>query len=242
VTQRWQLPVIFVAVAIGILVFAYLTDSEEFLPGLLAGTWITIQITVLGAILAVACAVAAAVAKLYGMMPVRWLAVVYIETFRGTSALVQLFWLFYVLPDFGITMEPMTAAVVALGLNLGAYGAEVVRGAIQAVPRGQWEATTALNMTRIAALRRIILPQAFVAMIPPWGNLFIELLKATSLVSFITITDLTFWAQQMNQTTLRTVQVFTLALLMYLCLSLIITYAVRTVERRAGTGLARGRA
>ncbi len=241
-TQRWQLPVIFVAVAIGILVFAYLTDSEEFLPGLLAGTWITIQITVLGAILAVACAVAAAVAKLYGMMPVRWLAVVYIETFRGTSALVQLFWLFYVLPDFGITMEPMTAAVVALGLNLGAYGAEVVRGAIQAVPRGQWEATTALNMTRIAALRRIILPQAFVAMIPPWGNLFIELLKATSLVSFITITDLTFWAQQMNQTTLRTVQVFTLALLMYLCLSLIITYAVRTVERRAGTGLARGRA
>jgi len=242
VTQRWQLPVIFVAVAIGILVFAYLTDSEEFLPGLLAGTWITIQITVLGAILAVACAVAAAVAKLYGMMPVRWLAVVYIETFRGTSALVQLFWLFYVLPDFGITMEPMTAAVVALGLNLGAYGAEVVRGAIQAVPRGQWEATTALNMTRIAALRRIILPQAFVAMIPPWGNLLIELLKATSLVSFITITDLTFWAQQMNQTTLRTVQVFTLALLMYLCLSLIITYAVRTVERRAGTGLARGRA
>jgi polar amino acid transport system permease protein len=241
VTQRWQLPVIFVAVAIGIVVFAYLTDSQEFLPGLLAGTWVTIQITVLGAILAVACAVAAAVAKLYGMMPVRWFAVAYIETFRGTSALVQLFWLFYVLPDFGITMEPMTAAVVALGLNLGAYGAEVVRGAIQAVPRGQWEATTALNMTRIAALRRIILPQAFVAMIPPWGNLLIELLKSTALVSLITITDLAFWAQQMNQTTLRTVEVFTLALLMYLCLSLIITYAVRNVERWAGTGLARGR-
>jgi polar amino acid transport system permease protein len=242
VTQRWQLPVIFVAVAIGIVAFAYLTSSQEFLPGLLAGTWITIQITVLGAILAVVCAVVAAVAKLYGMLPLRWLAIVYIETFRGTSALVQLFWLFYVLPDFGITMEPMTAAVVALGLNLGAYGAEVVRGAIQAVPRGQWEATTALNMTRVMALRRIILPQAFVAMIPPWGNLFIELLKSTALVSLITITDLAFWAQQMNQTTLRTVEVFTLALLMYLCLSLVITYAVRTVERRAGSGLARGRA
>ncbi|HZF34830.1 MAG TPA: ectoine/hydroxyectoine ABC transporter permease subunit EhuC [Candidatus Angelobacter sp.] len=219
-----------------------MTNSREFLPGLLAGTWVTIRITVLGAILAVVCAVVAAIAKLYGMMPLRWLAVVYIETFRGTSALVQLFWLFYVLPDFGITMEPMTAAVVALGLNVGAYGAEVVRGAIQAVPRGQWEATTALNMTRVAALRRIILPQAFVAMIPPWGNLFIELMKATSLVSFITITDLTFWAQQMNQTTLRTVEVFTLALLMYLCVSLVITYVVRTVERRAGSGLARGRA
>lgn len=240
--QRWQIPVIFAAVAIGVVAFAHLTNSQEFLPGLLAGTWVTVRITSLGAILAVVCAVVAAIAKLYGMLPLRWLAVVYIETFRGTSALVQLFWLFYVLPDFGITMEPMTAAVVALGLNLGAYGAEVVRGAIQAVPRGQWEATTALNMSRVAALRRIILPQAFVAMIPPWGNLFIELMKATSLVSFITITDLTFWAQQMNQTTLRTVEVFTLALLMYLCLSLIITYAVRTVERRAGTGLARGRA
>ena len=241
-TQRWQIPVIFAAVAIGVVAFAHLTNSREFLPGLLAGTWVTIRITVLGAILAVVCAVVAAIAKLYGMMPLRWLAVVYIETFRGTSALVQLFWLFYVLPDFGITMEPMTAAVVALGLNVGAYGAEVVRGAIQAVPRGQWEATTALNMTRVAALRRIILPQAFVAMIPPWGNLFIELMKATSLVSFITITDLTFWAQQMNQTTLRTVEVFTLALLMYLCVSLVITYVVRTVERRAGSGLARGRA
>jgi len=242
VTHRWQIPVIFAAVAIGVVAFAHLTNSREFLPGLLAGTWVTIRITVLGAILAVVCAVVAAIAKLYGMMPLRWLAVVYIETFRGTSALVQLFWLFYVLPDFGITMEPMTAAVVALGLNVGAYGAEVVRGAIQAVPRGQWEATTALNMTRVAALRRIILPQAFVAMIPPWGNLFIELMKATSLVSFITITDLTFWAQQMNQTTLRTVEVFTLALLMYLCVSLVITYVVRTVERRAGSGLARGRA
>lgn len=241
-THRWQIPVIFAAVAIGVVAFAHLTNSREFLPGLLAGTWVTIRITVLGAILAVVCAVVAAIAKLYGMMPLRWLAVVYIETFRGTSALVQLFWLFYVLPDFGITMEPMTAAVVALGLNVGAYGAEVVRGAIQAVPRGQWEATTALNMTRVAALRRIILPQAFVAMIPPWGNLFIELMKATSLVSFITITDLTFWAQQMNQTTLRTVEVFTLALLMYLCVSLVITYVVRTVERRAGSGLARGRA
>jgi polar amino acid transport system permease protein len=242
VTSRWQLPAILAAVVAGTVAFAYSTESQVFLPGLLAGAWVTIQITVLGAVLAVACALVAAVAKLYGLLPVRWLAVAYIETFRGTSALVQLFWLFYVLPDFGITMEPMTAAVVALGLNVGAYGAEVVRGAIQAVPRGQWEASIALNMTRVMALRRIILPQAFVAMIPPWGNLFIELLKATSLVSFITITDLTFWAQQMNQTTLRTVQVFMLALLMYLCLSLVITYAVRTVERRAGAGLARGRA
>jgi polar amino acid transport system permease protein len=84
----------------------------------------------------------------------------------------------------------MPVAILALGLNVGAYGAEVVRGAVSAVPRGQWEATVALNMSRAQALRRIILPQAFVAMIPPWGNLFIELLKATALVSLITISDL----------------------------------------------------
>lgn len=240
--QRWQIPVIFVAVAGGGLAVAYLTHSQVFLSSLLAGAWITIEITVLAAVLAAVCAVAAAIAKLYGILPVRWLAVAYIETFRGTSALVQLFWLYFVFPYFGVSMEPMTAAVVALGLNIGAYGAEVVRGAIQAVPRGQWEAATALNMTRTMALRRIVLPQAFVAMIPPCGNLLIELLKSTALVSLITIGDLAFRAQQMNQTTIRTVEIFTLTLIIYLCLSLVIIYAVRLVERWAATGLARGRA
>jgi polar amino acid transport system permease protein len=183
----------------------------------------------------------AALAKMYGPWPVRWLAIVYIEIFRGTSALVQLFWLFFVLPLFGITLEPMTVAVLGLGLNIGAYGAECVRGAIQAVPRGQWEATTALNMTRAVALRRIILPQAFVAVIPPWGNLIIELLKATSLVSLITIGDLAFKAQQMNQTTLRTVEIFSLVLVIYLCIALVITQGMRTLERWAARGIARGR-
>src|SRR3546814_9872146 len=124
----------------------------------------------------------AAIARMYGPRPLRWLAISYIELFRGTSALVQLFWLFFVLPHFGLTLPPLTVAVVALGLNVGAYGAEVVRGAIDAVPRGQWEATIALNMSRIEALRRVILPQAVVAMSPPWGNLFNETLKATALV------------------------------------------------------------
>ena len=135
----------------------------------------------------------------------------------------------------------LLGAVLGLGLNVGAYGAEVVRGAIQAVPRGQWEATVALNMARSEALRRIILPQAFVAMIPPWGNLFIELLKATALVSLITITDLSFKAQEMNQTTLKTVDIFSLVLLIYLALSLAITIGMRLMEAGASRGLARGR-
>jgi len=223
------------------LVIASFAGFREFIPGLLQGAWITVQITIGGSILAVVMALIAALAKMYGPRPVRWLAVAYIEIFRGTSALVQLFWLFFVLPHFGVTLEPMTVAITALGLNVGAYGAEVVRGAVSAVPRGQWEASVALNMPRSLALRRIILPQAFMAMIPPWGNLFIELLKATSLVSLITISDLAFRAQQMNQITFRTLEIFTIVLVIYLAISTLITVGMRALENAASRGLARGR-
>ncbi len=219
-----------------------LEDYRIFVPGLAQGAAMTVQITAAAAVLAVTAALVAALLKLYGPAPLRWLAVTYIEIFRGTSALVQLFWLYFVLPVFGITLEAYTAAVIGIGLNIGAYGAEVVRGAIVAVPRGQWEATVALNMSRAQALRRIILPQAFAAMIPPWGNLFIELLKTTALVSMITLGDLAFRAQQMNQTTMKTVQIFTLVLLIYLAMSLVITIAMRLLERRAGRGILRARA
>ena len=213
-----------------------------FMPGLLQGAALTVRIAALGSLLAVAMAVLAALARMYGVGPLRWLATVYVEIFRGTSALVQLFWLFFVLPQFGVTLDAFLVAVLALGLNVGAYGSEVVRGAILSVPRGQWEAATALNMSRPQMLRRIVLPQAFVAMIPPWGNLFIELLKSTALVSLITLSDLAFRAQQMNQTTLRTVPIFTLVLLIYLAMSLTVTIAMRLLERRMALGLARGRA
>jgi polar amino acid transport system permease protein len=227
-----------------ILLIAYLATRETyslFLPGLLQGAVLTAQITVLGCLLAVAMAILSALGKLYGPAPLRWLANAYIEIFRGTSALVQLFWLFFVLPQFGVSLEPFTVAVLGLGLNIGAYGAECVRGAIQSVARGQWEAAIALNMTRPQMLRRIILPQAFIAMIPPWGNLFIELLKSTALVSLITLSDLAFKAQQMNQTTMKTIPIFTLVLLIYLVLSLLITIGMRLLEQRAARGLARGR-
>ena len=225
----------------GGLVVASFAGFREFLPGLLEGALVTIQITIGGCIVAVIMAFVAALAKMYGPRPVRWLAISYIEIFRGTSALVQLFWLFFVLPHFGILLEPLTVAILTLGLNVGAYGAEVVRGALASVHRGQWEAATALNMSRSTALRRIIVPQAFVRMIPPWGNLFIELLKATSLVSLITISDLAFKAQQMNQTTFRTLEIFSIVLVFYLAIASIITVAMRTLEERAAAGIARGR-
>ncbi|UCI09697.1 ectoine/hydroxyectoine ABC transporter permease subunit EhuC [Mesorhizobium sp. B1-1-8] len=225
-----------------IAVLATQATYRLFLPGLLQGAVLTIEIAVLGSLLAVVMGVLAALARMYGPAPLRWLATVYVEIFRGTSALVQLFWLFFVLPQFGVTLDAFLVAVLALGLNVGAYGSECVRGAIQSVARGQWEAGTALNMSRSQMLRRIILPQAFIAMIPPWGNLFIELLKSTALVSLITLTDLAFKAQQMNQNTFKTIPIFTLVLLMYLAMSLTVSIGMRLLEKRASLGLARGRA
>ncbi len=218
------------------------TQIIELVPELLRGTLMTIELTLCAAMVAVGAALIAAVSKIYGPRPLRWLAIVYIEVFRGTSALVQLFWLFFVLPYFGVTLEPFSVGVAALGMNIGAYGAEVIRGSIQSIDKGQWEAATALNISRMQTLRRIILPQAFVVMIPPWGNLFIELLKGTALVSMITLGDLAFKAQQLNQNTLRTLQIFSLVLVIYLCLSMIITALMRALEYRAARGILRGRA
>ena len=214
---------------------------QLFFPALLAGARLTAEITVLGSALAVGMAILSALARMYGVRPLSWIATAYVQLFRGTSALVQLFWLFFVLPQFGVYLDAFAVAVIALGLNIGAYGSEVVRGAILAVPRGQWEAATALNMGRLQMLRRIVLPQAFIAMIPPWGNLFIELLKSTALVSLITLADLAFKAQQLNQATLQTLPIFTLVLLFYLAMALVITIGMRLLEGRFSRGLARGR-
>ncbi|MFQ6747534.1 ectoine/hydroxyectoine ABC transporter permease subunit EhuC, partial [Bordetella pertussis] len=159
-------------------------------------------------------------------------AAVYVEVFRGTSALVQLFWFYFVLPMFGMKLPALLVGIVVLGANAGAYGAEVVRGAILAVPAGQREAAVALNLTRARTIWRIILPQAVPAMLPPTGNLLIELLKNTALVSLITITDLTFRGQLLRSETLRTTEIFTLVLLLYFAVALVITGGIRMLERR----------
>ncbi|WP_292597233.1 amino acid ABC transporter permease [Mesorhizobium sp.] len=159
---------------------------------------------------------------------VRGTATIYIEIFRGTSLLVQ----FYcVLPLFGITLEKFTAGFVAVGMNLGAYGSEVVRGAILSVPRGQWEAALALNMSTAKRMQRVILPQALLIMLPPWGNLLIELLKGTALVALITVADLTFQVKQINTTTYLSAQSFGTALIVYYIIArFMITPSVRWLE------------
>jgi polar amino acid transport system permease protein len=159
-------------------------------------------------------------------------ATIYIEIFRGTSLLVQLFWIFFALPLIGIRFSRFTAGVLALGLNIGAYGAEIVRGAITAIPNSQIEAAVALNFSPIQRMLRIVFPQAVVRMLPPFGNLLIELLKATSLVSLISITELTFTSYTLRSAVGRTFEVFTILLVLYFLLSRPIALGVRWLERR----------
>lgn len=204
----------------------------ELVPPLLEGLAVTLEIMAGAVVLAVPLALAAGVGRLSTLRPVRWLASIYVEVFRGTSALVQLFWFYFVLPLFGVQLPAMLVGIVVLALNAGAYGAEVVRGAIRAVPPGQREAGVALNLTRGQIMRRIVVPQAIPAILPPAGNLLIELLKNTALVSLITITDLTFRGQLLRSETLRTTEIFTLMLLLYFAVALLITAGVRLLERR----------
>ena len=210
----------------------YLDFLVEYGPRFVDGTIVTVQQTVLAALLAVAIALVMGLMKLSKLFLVRSVATTYIEIFRGTSLLIQLFWIFFVLPLFGITLEKFTAGFIAVGMNLGAYGAEVVRGAIISVPRGQYEVAIALNLSPYKRMTRIILPQALLTMLPPWGNLFIELLKGTALVALISVTDLMFEARQINGTTFLSAEAFGTALIIYYLLArLLISPSMLALER-----------
>jgi polar amino acid transport system permease protein len=209
----------------------------DLLPSLAKGAALTVEVTVLSALVAFAASFLAGFGRLSRRKSVRALTAVYVEVFRGTSLLVQLFWLYYALPLLGVELPPLAAGVIALGLNHGAYGSEVVRSAVLAVPRGQTEAAIALNMTPWQRMRRVILPQAFVMMIPSFGNLLIELLKGTSLISLITLADLTFQGMVLRTfDASRTFEIFALVLVVYFALAYPLTLGMRGLERRLTAG------
>ena len=204
---------------------------------ILEGAWVTVKLTVLGCALALVVAFLAGLARLSRRVLIRLIATVYVEFFRGTSIFVQLFWAYFVLPLAGYELSPLQAGVLALGLNVGAYGAEVVRGAVQSIGREQREACVALNLTRWQCLRHIILPQAFVVMLPTFGNNAIELLKGTAVVSLISLNDLTFQAQVVRAQTGSTAVPFLTILVIYFGLAVVISASVRGLERRLSRGL-----
>ena len=192
--------------------FAFLAEHGSTL---LLGTVTTIKVLVCSTILYVIISMIFGLMRLSKNPAIQGIATVYIAFFRGTSLLVQLFWVYYVLPFFGLSLEAFVAGVVALGMNFVAYGAEIVRGGILAVPKGQWEAAHALNFSPAKRIKRIIIPQIFPIILPPYANLTVELLKATALVALVTVVDLTFEAKQINSITWLSAQCFGTALLIY---------------------------
>lgn len=219
-------------------------ELQQLLPPLLRGTVVTIQLALISTVLGGILSFAAGIGKLSSNWLARGLSILYIEIFRGTSLLVQMFWLFFALPLVGISLPPFVAGIAALSLNIGAYGAEVVRGAIQSVPVGQYEAATAVNFTRRYTLWNVVLPQALVEMMPPFGNLVVQNLKDTALVSLITLTDLTFAAQTVRNLTHESIPAFTATLFIYFFLALVFIAAMRWLERWIAfrVGVAQGRA
>lgn len=202
------------------------------------GTLVTLEVFILAVVLGTVLSLIFGVGRLSARRWVRTLSSVYVEFARGISAIILLTWVFYALPQLlGIRLSPLVAGVIALGANMGAYGAEVVRGGIQAVPEGQSEATIALNMTDSQRLRHVILPQAIPVILPPFGNLMIEILKGTALVALITLSDLNFEMDKLRTNRVviggaSTPVLFLNGLIIYFVLAQVISTIFGIMERR----------
>ncbi|MBZ6076657.1 ectoine/hydroxyectoine ABC transporter permease subunit EhuC [Microvirga puerhi] len=210
----------------------------QYLAPLLKGAQITVIISLASIVLGTILAFAAGIARTSSNPIVSGIAFVYIVLFRGTPLLVQLFWFYYALPLIGISFNPITTGIMTLSLLTGAFGAEVVRGALLAVPVSQYEAARALNFSKTYTLWHIFMPQAVVEMMPAFGNLAVQNLKDTALVSLISIADLTFQAQSLRNITLDSATVYTLTLVGYFIIALGLMLIVRLIEMKLRRGAA----
>lgn len=205
---------------------------RDALPGLTEGVTITLQLTLGGALVAFLVSVVLGLLSISPVAPLRWLSTVVVEFFRGTSLVVQLFWLYYVMPLFGVSWDAVLTGIIALGLNYGAYGAEVVRGSINAVDKGQWEGATALNMSPATRMRRIIWPQAWALMLSGYNNLLVMLIKGTAVALFISLPDLGYQIDELRVDT-STIFAFSIGLVIYYLIALVFSQGLRFLEKRA---------
>lgn len=202
------------------------------LPKLAQGLVVTVEATILGALVAYILGLALALLKMSPVKLVALTAYWLSEFVRRTPLLVQLYFLFYVLPDLGIFLEPLVAGVIGLGLHFSTYTSEVYRAGIENVPRGQWEATRALNYTRYQTMRYAILPQAIPPMIPPLANYLITMFKETPLLSAITVVELFNAANIYANSHYKYLEPMTLVGLFFLLVSIPSAYAAMRLEKR----------
>ncbi len=208
----------------------------HYFPFLLKGAVLTLEISVISLAVGLVFGLIAALGKLARNPLFRWPAAFYVWIVRSTPLLVQLFIIYFGLPQLGIRLSPFASGVLGLALNTGAYNAETIRGGIEAVSRGQIEAARSLGMSGALTMRRIILPQAMRLIIPPLGNNFIILIKDTSLVSTITLVELTLTAQRLIGSTYKPFEMYLMAAVLYAILTTASSVCLSLFERKALKG------
>lgn len=210
----------------------FYNDILLYGPGFMEAAWLVLRITVATIVLSWVFGLLAVLGKRSDFLPLRAIASFYVWFIRGTPALIQVFIIYFGLPQVGLNPSPFVAGVIALGLNSGAYVAEIIRSGLLAIPKGQFESSQALGMSHPETMGRIVLPQVFRIILPPLTNEAIAALKNTSLLSTITVVDLTLYAQTIISMTFRPFQFFIATAVIYLVLTTLLTQLSSWMERR----------
>jgi polar amino acid transport system permease protein len=218
----------------GRLMQAFWRDTVEFFPILLSGVALTIIVTLGSLLLSTVLGLLWAMLRVSGIGVLAWLSAALINVIRGIPIIVLLFYLYFVMPDLGVRLSALQAAILGLGIAYSAYQAENFRAGIEAIDKGQIEAAQSIGMGWWATMRRVVLPQAVRIVLPPYGNVMIMLLKDSSQASTITVAELALQGKLIASSTFKNTSVFTLVALMYLTMSIPLILLVRHFEKRAG--------
>lgn len=212
----------------------FLADSAEFLPILLKGVWLTILVSLGSLVLSTLLGLVWAFLRVSGLWPLALASRLVVNLIRGIPVIVQLFYIYFVLPDLGIALTALQAGIIGLGIAYSAYQAENFRAGIEAIDPGQIEAAHAIGMGWWLVMRRVVLPQAVKIVLPSYGNIMIMMLKDSSQASTITVAELALEGKLIASSTFKNTTVFTLVALLYLCMSVPLIMLVGHLERRAG--------
>lgn len=210
----------------------FLADAQDYLPILLQGVQLTILITIASLVVSTLLGLVWAVMRVSGIAILSGFSAVMINILRGIPIIVQLFYIYFVMPDFGLSLTAVQAAIIGLGIAYSAYQAENFRAGIETVDRGQVEAALSIGMGWGMTMRRVILPQAIRIALPPYGNIMIMMLKDSSQASTITVAELALQGKLIASSTFKNTSVYTLVALMYLALSLPLILLVRHFEAK----------
>jgi polar amino acid transport system permease protein len=214
----------------------FLANAVEFLPILLQGVWLTIVVTFGSLVLSTLLGLIWALMRVSRIRALQTIAISVVNTIRGIPILVQLFYIYFVMPELGVTLTALQAAIIGLGIAYSAYQAENFRAGIEAIDKGQVEASESLGMSWSLMMRRVVLPQAVKIMLPPYGNIMIMMLKDSSQASTITVAELTLKGQLIASSTFKYTSVLTLVAILYLVMSVPLILFVGWLERRVQQG------